>query len=558
MAAKTVFVLALLCVLQFANACPNEDGSFCCAEGECSWLVGDTLFNSSTTDRMAADMKYATGLAVVNNGNTAWMLASSALVMVMTPGLGMFYAGMAGAESSSNTLMMSMVSVAAITVHWVTVGYSFAFGPGNGFYGGGTWVALTITGALPSAVYGGAIPHYAWIAFQCMFAQITPALISGSVVGRMKFSSYIVFILCWATVVYDMVAHWVWALKLDDNGNIVPSGWLGNLGAIDFAGGTVIHITSGVAGLVCALILGKRWNSDEPLRPHNVPMCITGTSLLWFGWFGFNGGSAGAADGIASVAFLNTHIAASTSFLTWLAVEWIIEGHPTAVGASAGAVVGLVAITPACGFVTPMAAIAIGVVGACVSFTFVQLKQKVFKFDDTLDAFSCHGVGGMVGAFLTGCFATPQINPGGYGQYPLEFNPGFSFFYRGLAGGKYTDPVYWVTAPADFEGTIFEYYASIDLKPDIMTQGAFYGRGIALGYQMAGICAGILCSVIGTASILLILKYTIGIRVSNEKEKEGLDASIHGAESYGGPATNIGFQVSKVETIKFKPAEPRP
>jgi Amt family ammonium transporter len=414
--------------------------------------------------------------AIIDSGNTAWMLAGTALVMIMTPGLGFFYAGMVGEDTAVNTLMMSMVSMAIVTVQWLVVGYSFAFGPGNVGFGSFAWAFFVGVGTAPSGAYGVRIPHLVFAIFQCMFAQITPALISGSVVGRMKFSSYCVFVLLWTTLVYDPLAHWVWAFSIDAEYAVVADGWLGRLGAIDFAGGTVIHIASGFSALAAVFVLGNRYNAGEKLRPHNVPLVVLGTAMLWFGWFGFNAASAVAANGQASNAFVTTHIATAMGFLTWMALEQIVDGSMSAPGACAGAVAGLVCITPGCGFVTPWAALFFGLFASIFCFGTAKLKHKV-GLDDTLDAFCVHGVGGVVGAFLTGLFAT-TYNTGG-------------IFY-----------------------------------------GAFYGNPMLLGYQMAAICTAAAFSFTGTYIILYFLHKTMGIRVSPDVERSGLDSSLHGGESY--------------------------
>jgi len=420
--------------------------------------------------------------APIDIGNTAWMLGASALVMIMTPGLGLFYSGLSGSESAANTILMSYVAMAVVTVQWFLFGYSFAFGPGTEGFGSFAWGAMTDVSLAPSAVYGWNIPHLLWAIFQCMFAQITPALISGAIVGRMKFSAYVVFIFIWTTVIYDPLAHWVWSFTLaDDYTTIIPLGFLGKRGALDFAGGTVIHISSGFAGLASALVLGKRRNANEKVKPHNVPMVVIGTALLWFGWFGFNAGSAGGAtsvtnNSVATIAFFNTHLATAAAAGSWMVVEKLVAGRPTAVGGCAGAVAGLVAITPACGYVMPWAAFIIGVVVSPFCYLAVMIKEKI-GFDDTLDAFSIHGIGGVVGAFCTGLFATTAVN-------------------------------------------------------DLSFLGAFYGNPDQLAAQCEAIAVAASFSFFGTIAILLLLKYTMGIRVSEEAELAGLDVSEHGGAAY--------------------------
>jgi len=437
------------------------------------------------TNYTSIDQKVAGMLgdqAYIDIGNTAWMLMSSALVMIMTPGLGFFYSGLAGAESAANTIMMSYASMVLVTVQWFAFGYSFSFGPGTAGWGTFDWGAMTSVGLNPSAAYGWNIPHLLWAIFQCMFAQITPALISGAVVGRMKFSSYLVFIFIWTSVIYDGLAHWVWSFTLaDDYVTIIPLGFLGKLGAIDFAGGTVIHISSGFAALAAALVLGKRHNHKDKLHPHNVPLVVIGTALLWFGWFGFNAGSAGGAtsatnNSVATIAFFNTHLATAAAAGSWMVVDFIVEKKASAVGGCAGAVAGLVAITPACGFVMPWAAVIIGLLVSPFCILAVKVRERL-DFDDTLDAFAVHGIGGVWGAFATGLFATVQVNT-------LGFN------------------------------------------------GAFYGNGQLLGFQIAAILVSSCYSFFGTVFILMLLKHTMGIRVTDDAEKAGLDTSEHGAQAY--------------------------
>jgi Amt family ammonium transporter len=429
--------------------------------------------------------------AYIDTGNNAFMMTAAALVMIMTPGVGLFYAGLAGEETASNTLMMSFVTMCIVTVQWWLFGYSFAFGPGTAGFGSFQWGALYGVGANPSGVYGFNIPHLTWVAFQLMFAIITPALISGAVVGRMKFSAYCVFCFIWTTVVYDPLAHWVWSFQLTPEGTLVAQGWLGVLGSLDFAGGGVIHISSGFAALACALVLGKRSTYGEEVKPHNVPLVVIGGSLLWFGWFGFNAGSAGgaantngvwyAADGsilkyndLASVAFLNTHLAAASGSLTWMVVDKLYLKKITVVGAMAGAVAGLVAITPAAGFVDVWTSLIFGLVVSPICY-FAGKFKTLIGVDDTLDSFALHGVGGMVGAFMTGLFATKGVN-------------GFD--------------------------------------------GAFYGNNMLLAYNCAAIATCASFSFVLTLLIMLILKYTIGVRVDEQAEKEGIDVSEHGGKTY--------------------------
>lgn len=337
----------------------------------------------------------------MSSGDTAWVLVSTALVLLMLPGLALFYGGLVRARATLNTFMMSFVAVAIVTVQWGLFGYSLAFSKG-GFIGGFNWAGLSgVTSA--AGPYSSMIPHFAFVAFQSLFAGLAVALISGAAVERIRFSAYIAFTLLWSTLVYDPIAHWVWA----------TDGWLHKLGALDFAGGTVVHIAAGTAALVAAFVLGRRRDVGRTaLLPHNVPFTLVGAGLLWVGWFGFNGGSALAADGIAATAVITTHAAAASALVVWLLLDIRRSGQATAVGGATGAVVGLVAITPAAGYVSPLSAIAIGALASCASFAAIQLRAKT-KVDDALDVFACHGIAGIVGALLTGVFASKAINPAG-------------------------------------------------------------------------------------------------------------------------------------------------
>lgn len=342
----------------------------------------------------------------IDTGDTAWVLASSALVLLMTPGLGLFYAGMVRRKNVLATIMQSFIMCGVVGVLWVLYGYSLAFGHDHwGFIGSFEWLGLKGVGMEPAkapydSLYGGTIPQQAHMIFQAMFAIITPALITGAFAERMRFKAFFLFMILWSTVVYLPVAHWVWGL----------GGWLGNLGALDFAGGTVVHICSGIAALCCALVLGKRKGyGREEFTPHNLTMTLVGTGLLWFGWFGFNAGSALGANGLAANAFVVTNTAAAAAMVSWTLIEWLHRGKPTALGAASGAVAGLVAITPASGFVTPMAAVIIGLLVSGFCYGAIMLKGK-FGYDDSLDVFGVHGVGGTWGAIATGLFATVAVN----------------------------------------------------------------------------------------------------------------------------------------------------
>lgn len=426
----------------------------------------------------------------LDTGNTAWMIAAGALVMIMTPGVAFFYAGLAGEEMANNTMMMSFVSMALVTVQFWAFGYSASFG--MEIFG---WAGYRdVTGEVGGA-YGAGIPNVLFAFFQTQFATITPALLSGGVVGRMKFGTFIVFILLWTSLVYDPLARWMWSYKITEDYAIAPLGWENNMGSLDFAGGTVIHVSSGFGALVAAIVVGKRYNHGESIKPHNVPLVMIGLTLLWFGWFGFNAGSATAANGIASIAAINTHIAPSAGFLTWMALDYVFYRRTDPCGAASGAVAGLVAITPACGFVLPWASVIFGVVGACVSFGAIHVKNKL-RYDDTLDSFGLHGVAGFVGGLMTGLFATDQVNPSIKG-------------------------------------------------------GAFYGNPEQLLHQFISQCVAGGYSAVVTFLILMVLKYTMGLRVSEDKEIEGVDISYHGGAAYANGLSRGGNQ-----SPNFKAANP--
>ncbi|MFA5096117.1 MAG: ammonium transporter [Candidatus Omnitrophota bacterium] len=341
---------------------------------------------------------------MINSGDTAWVLMSSALVLLMTPALAFFYGGMVRRKNVLSVLMQCFIIMCVLSLHWVLIGYSISFAPGKGFWGGLQWLGLNGVGLEPYADYAGTIPHQAFMIFQAMFAIITPALIIGAFAERMKFSAFLVFTLLWATFVYGPLCHWVWGI----------GGWLRNFGALDFAGGTVVHINAGVAALVTAIILGKRSNLERNTpSPHNMPFVVLGTGLLWFGWFGFNAGSALAANGLAVNAFVVTNTAAAAAGLSWALIEWIHNGKPTIFGACSGAVAGLVAITPAAGFVSVVPAMIIGLLVSVFCFIAVTVIKPKFGYDDSLDAFGVHCVGGIWGALATGLFASKLVNPAG-------------------------------------------------------------------------------------------------------------------------------------------------
>ncbi|KAL4176460.1 hypothetical protein KRP22_001402 [Phytophthora ramorum] len=408
----------------------------------------------------------------LDTGNTAWMITASALVMIMTPGVAFFYAGLAGEEMASNTMMMSFVSMALVTVQFWAFGYSATFGS-HGVFG---WSAYNNVGETPSGTYGTGIPHIVFAFFQTMFAAITPAELSGGIVGRMKFGTYLIFIFLWTSIVYDPLARWIWSMKLDDSWALSALGWEGDMGALDFGGGTVIHVSGGFGALAAALMVGKRYNHGDPVKPHNVPLVMIGCTFLWFGWFGFNGGSGGAADGIAATAAINTHLAASSGFLTWVILEYSISQSLDPCGAASGAVAGMATITPGSGYVLPWASLIFGIVGAATGFIAVKLKNRL-RYDDTLDVFAIHGCGGFVGGLLTGLFATSEANP-------------------------------------NIKG------------------GAFYGNGMQFVYQLVANCVAAAYAFFATLAILVVLKYTIGLRIADEKEVNGIDVSYHGGLAY--------------------------
>ncbi len=356
---------------------------------------------------------------MIQGGDTAFILVSAALVLLMTPGLALFYGGMVRSKNVLGTFLQSFVMIAVISIEWVYIGYSMSFGPdlnGLGLIGNFSWFALQGVGTQPSADYATTIPHLLFMIYQCMFAIITPALITGSFAERMRFWPFILFSLCWTILVYNPVCHWVWG----------QGGWLGARGVLDFAGGLVVHLTSGAAALAAILVLGPRKGfKRENFIPHNLPMTFLGTGLLWFGWFGFNAGSALAADGIAVTAFVSTHLAGMAGLTMWLLVEYFHRGKPTTLGAASGAIAGLATVTPAAGFISPNYAIIIGLMaGACCYFA-VSMKTRL-GFDDSLDVVGIHGVGGVLGTICLGLFASTAVNPGGADGL-LAGNPAFLF-----------------------------------------------------------------------------------------------------------------------------------
>ncbi len=451
------------------------------------WLLSGPLMGNALAaedPRTAEIVKVVNGMNNgINTGDTAWMLVSSALVLLMTPGLAFFYGGLVRSRNVLNTMMMSLVLMAVVGVTWVLWGYSLAFSPDsvttvkdvitantNPFIGNLNWFGLNgVAFDKPDPVgYAGTIPHQVFMIYQMMFAIITPALISGAIVERMSFKAYFWFILLWSTLVYSPLAHMVWG-----------KGYLGSLGALDFAGGTVVHISSGVSAVVAAWMIGpRRTYPNQPAAPHNVPYVLLGIGLLWFGWFGFNGGSALGANSLAAVAFVATAVAACAGGLMWMILEWVLRGKPTAVGIASGFLAGLVGITPAAGFVMPLYAILIGLITATCCFFGVSLRAKL-QFDDSLDTFPVHGLGGTVGAILTGLFATKAVNSAG-------------------------------------------------------ADGLVYGDPSLVGKQIIAVLITYVLAALGSFIILTVLKAVLGdLRVKPEAEYQGLDINEHGEEGYG-------------------------
>jgi ammonium transporter, Amt family len=423
----------------------------------------------------------------ISAGDTAWVLIATALVMLMVPGLALFYGGLVRGKNALNSMMMSLAPLGIVTVQWVLIGYSLSFAPGNGALGGLSYWGFNAVGAGANPTYAATIPHVAFAMFQAMFAIITVALISGAVVERMRFPAYLVFAVLWTTLVYDPLAHWVWG-----NG-----GWLRTLGALDFAGGTVVHVSAGTAALVAAMILGKRHVIGRaPLVPHSVPFTLFGAGLLWFGWFGFNAGSAFRASDLAALAFASTHAAAAAGLTAWIIIDLMRTGKTTAVGAATGAVIGLVAITPAAGFVSTRSGLVIGALAALASYIAMQIRART-ALDDTLDVFACHGVAGIFGALLTGVFASKVVNPAG-------------------------------------------------------ADGLIHGGGFhQVGVQAIAVLVTMVLSGGLTAGILVALQAVMKVRSSIASEVIGLDSSEHGEEAYhagdlgemGGSAGALGHGV---------------
>jgi Amt family ammonium transporter len=405
----------------------------------------------------------------INTGDTAWVLISSALVALMTPGLALFYGGMVQQKNLVNTLMKCFVTIGLIGIQWVLFGYTLSFGPDVGhLIGNLKWLGFKGVGLAPHYTYAATIPHEAFAVFQMMFAVITPALIIGGLAERVTFKGYVVFTLLWSTLIYDPLAHWVWA----------DGGWLHTLGVLDFAGGTVVHISAGIAGLVAALYLGPRKGYGVvSFQPHNVLLVMLGAGLLWFGWFGFNAGSALGANDLAAHVILVTNTAAAAASLSWMLMEWRLVGKPTLLGLTTGAVTGLVAITPAAGYVAPISATLIGLVAGVICFLAVHVMKSRLGYDDALDAFGAHGIGGIWGAIATGIFYTANAQ---------------------TSGGA-------------------------GILANIIHQS---------GLQMIGVAAAVVFSAVGTLLILKLVEFLVGLRVGPGTEENGLDAVFHGEEAY--------------------------
>ena len=420
--------------------------------------------------------------AAQSSADNAWMLVSAALVLMMTgPGLALFYGGLVRQKNTLAIMIQSFALMALITVLWGIVGYSLCFGEGTAIIGGFGHVLLRGVGVDPNADYAATIPQMTFMVYQLMFAIITPALITGATAERMTFSGTVVFMALWSVCVYAPLAHMVWG-----KGGLLNASLGGRFPTLDFAGGTVVHITSGVSALVCALYLGKRTGyPKEPMPPHSLVLSFMGACLLWVGWFGFNAGSALASNGLATSAFVATHFAAAAATIGWLAAEWLTRGRPSALGAISGAVAGLVAITPASGFVAPMPALVIGLVAGIGCFVMVTIAKGRFGYDDALDAFGVHGAGGTIGALLTGVFATRAVNP------------------------------------------IFH-----DAQGHVLPVGWLDGNVAQIGYQLVGIMMAWTFALVGSIVLIKITDLLVGVRASEDQEIEGLDLTEHGEEAY--------------------------
>ena len=434
----------------------------------------DTNTRLAKLEQQAADAK--------SSADNAWMLTSAALVLMMTgPGLALFYGGLVRKKNVIGTMMQSFAMMAVVTVLWGLFSYSLSFGSGNSFIGGLQNLFLRGVGAAPDADYAATIPEQTFMVYQLMFAIITPALIAGAFAERMKFSAMLAFMVLWSVIVYDPMAHMVWG-----KGGLLNASLGGRFPTLDFAGGTVVHVTSGVSALVCALYLGRRVGyPKESMPPHSVVLSFIGACMLWVGWFGFNAGSALAAGSLATSAFVATHFAAAAAALGWAGAEWIRNGKPSVLGGISGAVAGLVAITPAAGFVKPMAALVIGLIAGVFCYGMVAKVKARFGYDDSLDAFGVHGAGGTLGALLTGVFAVSAVNP------------------------------------------IFK-----DAQGNTLASGLIEGNAHQLLNQCVGVVVAWVLAIVGTLAILKIVDVTIGLRITEEEEVQGLDLSQHGEEGY--------------------------
>jgi Amt family ammonium transporter len=455
-------------------------------------LLGPTLFAQSPPAAGSSDSARLTKLEQAtadgkSSADNAWMLTSSALVLMMTgPGLALFYGGLVRKKNVLATMVQSFAMMAVITMLWAMVSYSLAFGSGNSFIGGLHHLFLRGVGAQPDADYAATIPLQTFMVYQLMFAIITPALITGAFAERMKFSAMLLFMVLWSLIVYSPMAHMVWG-----KGGLLNASLGGKFPCLDFAGGTVVHVTSGVSALVCALYLGKRVGyPKESMTPHSVVLSFVGACLLWVGWFGFNAGSALAAGSLATSAFVATHFGAAAAVIGWSCAEWIRNGKPSALGAISGAVAGLVAITPAAGFVGPMPAIVIGLIAGAFCFFMVATVKARFGYDDSLDAFGVHGAGGTLGALLTGVFAVSAVNP------------------------------------------IFK-----DPQGNVLPSGLIDGNAHQVLNQIVAIVIAWILAIVGTLIILKIVDLTVGLRVSEEEEVQGLDLTQHGEEGYSWEVT---------------------
>jgi Amt family ammonium transporter len=473
---KNVFVpcIALILLISPFVACASPHG----LGSSSAFLVAPHIYTDA--ERIAElERKFAD---VKGSADNAWMLVSAALVLLMTgPGLALFYGGLVRKKNVLGTMLQSFAMMSLITIMWGLFGYSLAFGSGNSFIGGFEYSFLRGVGAEPNASYAPTIPHLTFMIYQLMFAVITPALITGAFAERMKFKAMLAFMALWSVVVYSPMAHMVWG-----KGGLLNASLGGVFPTLDFAGGTVVHVTSGVSALVCALYLGKRLGyPSESVPPHSVVLSFIGACLLWVGWFGFNAGSALSAGSLASSAFVATHFAAATAAAGWSIAEWKSSGKPSALGAISGAVAGLVAITPAAGFVKPMPAMVIGFIAGILCYLMVARVKARYGYDDSLDAFGVHGAGGTIGAILTGVFAVSVVNP------------------------------------------IFK-----DSNGNVLALGLIEGNAHQLVNQLVGVAIAWALGIVGTLAILFVVDKLIGLRVSPEQETQGLDLSQHGEEGY--------------------------